>query len=205
MSDPDRHLQAETATPFEKALNGVNARLLDLDQNVIRRNREATSVEKEFLPALAWERSVHHWSGDEATDRDRTETSFADHGTYGRPDAQEGEIALDTGVNVRVVEFFEDATLEWPDFVVEMRLAAGVAQGDLSAVAQSAICRKNVRDWPSRLRVRGPDVPGGFSIGVATRPFARVAILPSDPVPPFTSFVFGAATRSIPSHKVLPL
>lgn len=202
MSDDD--LLPRNATPWERALSKTSARLLATDTDVIRRERDPLHCDRAFLPALGMERSVHHYTGtDVAADRARTASSFSDHCAYGTPAALEQEIALDTGQEIGVVEFFEELGLEWPDFAVESIVDPGDPTPDLAALRASAIRRKNVRDWPHiRVRVNNPVAP--LYIGAATHKGVTVRVLPEDALPPPPQLYIGAATRKVIEVRVLP-
>ena len=208
MSDPAdaADLLPPNATPFERSESSVSARILDTDTNIIRRARDPFATPSNILPFLAAERSVHHYTGtNEALDRASTASSFADHIAYGSPDALEAEIALDLALSIRIVEFNEEPGMEWPDFFVEALIDPGDAAPDIDALWSSAIRRKNVRDWPSRLRVFGRQPPGTdwFGAGVSTSPCVR--ILPEDALPPPPTFFAGAGTHAQPKVRVRPL
>jgi phage tail P2-like protein len=203
VSDDD--LLPGNATAWERAQSKTSARLLATDTNVIRRERDPLHCDAAFAPFLGMERSVHHYTGEnEALDRARIASSFADHCSYGTPAALEQEIALDTGQDVRVVEFFEDATLEWPDFVVETLVDPGEPTPDLAALQASATRRKNVRDWP-HVRVRGRQPVAPLHIAGASHMTSAVRILPEDALPPTPQIFVGAGTRAIVRNRVLPL
>lgn len=193
------------ATAWERAQSKTSARLLGTDTDVIRRERDPLHCDKQFLPFLGMERSVHHYTGtNEALDRARTASSFQDHASYGAPAALEREIAQDTGQDVRVIEFFEEQGLEWPDFVVETAIDPGAPRPDLAALWESAIRRKNVRDMPV-LRVRGRQPVSPLYVAAATHMNAAVRILPEDALPPPKQLFIGAAQRSIVTTRILPL
>lgn len=200
----DLDLLPPNATVLERIVSKTDGRVLDTDTDIIRRNRIATTVQAKFLPALAWERSVHHWTGtDEALDRARTASSFADHGTYGRPDTQEGEIATDTGLVVGLVESGQEIGLEWPDFVVEAIVQPGDPTPDVGAMLGSALLRKNVRDWPSvRIRVAQPIGTDWIGAAIHVGPIVRIA--PADTLPPSPSLYVGATVYPLPLVRILP-
>lgn len=202
MSDDD--LLPGNATPFERALSRTSARILATDTDAVRRERDPLHCDAQFLPPLAMERSVHHYTGTDATlDRARTASSFADHTAYGTAAALEREISLDVGREVRVVEFFEDGSLAWPDFAVEMLVDPGEPTPDLAAMKASAIRRKNVRDWPHpRVRVRQPE--GAIYIGAAHSLAATLIVLPEDAAPLPPNLYTGAITRLTATLRVLP-
>ena len=193
------------ATAFEQVESTVSERLLTTDTDIIRRARVGATTPAEFLPFLAWERSVHYWSPtDEAGNRARTDSSFGDHLSYGTPAALEAEISLDTGLDVRIVEFFEDQTLEWPDFALEAVIAPGEDTPDTSGIWRSAVFRKNVRDWPSHVRVRGLQPVATDWIGAGINSSPKVRVLPLDALPPLPTIYAGATTLAWPRIKVLP-
>lgn len=191
------------ATAFERAQSMTSARILATETNAVRRERDPAHCDKQFLPFLAMERSVHHYAGDETLDRARAATSFADHAAYGTAAALEAEISLDIGREARVVEAHEDSSLEWPDFAVELLVDPGEPTPDLAAMQASAIRRKNVRDWPHpRIRVRQPEAPlyiaAASSLGVTLR------VLPEDALPPPPQIYVGATARVVLNVKVSP-
>ncbi len=190
------------ATPFERAGSGADRRVLSADVDAIRRARLPAECPSAFVPFLAWERSVHFTDrADEAGNRARTQSSFADHGSYGSPSALEGEIALDVGAPVLVTEFFERSDLDWPFFAVEAVMAPGATPPcDLDALWQSALKRKNVRDMPL-IGVRVVQPPAIASVAAATVVSMRMKNVASIPVGPFA----GATSRFLPQIKVFPL
>jgi len=198
VSDDD--LLPGAATEFERAHAKTSARILATDTAVIRRERDPAQCDAAFLPFLAAERSVHHYAGDAATKRARTAASFDDHLAYGTPAALEAEIAQDTGQQVRVVEFFDDGALEWPDFVVESYVDPGVPPPDLDAVMRAAIRRKNVRDWPSAVRPHYRNGHGDLFHGAATSFSVRVRTV--EPAAP--NIFHGAAARFLPQIRTTP-
>lgn len=197
-----RDLLPTNATAFEKANSETSSRLLDLDVAAIRRERDPARCDAAFVPFLAWERSVHFYDpADDAGNRSRIESSFQDHLNYGSPDALEAEIALDTGQTVRLIEFWQERDLTWPDFVVESVIAPGDPQPDLDAVMASALKRKNVRDMPiARLGLRQP--PGLVNVGATQAVSMRIANAVKPPPPP--PYV-GAAQRLTLQTQVRPL
>jgi hypothetical protein len=177
--------------------------MLDVDTDAIRRARQPAHCGAQFVPFLAWERSVHFYDpADEAGNRARIETSFEDHLNYGAPPALEAEIALDTGQTVRVIEFFEEAGLEWPDFAVASVIDPGDPAPDMDALLASAMTRKNVRDWPLP-RVLGRQPPGACFVGGGTGVFITAKILST--VPPRPNAFVGGGSGVFISAKILPL
>lgn len=73
------------ATRWETAEELADATRYPLDTDVIRRTKDALEVDPEFLPLLAWERSVDIWfpGQTEAARRYITDRSFAIHKTKG--------------------------------------------------------------------------------------------------------------------------
>jgi phage tail P2-like protein len=194
-------LLPSNATPFERALSSAGERMLSVDTDVIRRERDPSRCAAAFVPFLAWERSVHFFDpADEAGNRSRVQSAFNDHLNYGSPDALEAEIALDTGQNVHLVEFWEERDLSWPDFVVESLITPGDAAPDLDALMASALKRKNVRDMP-HVRTRVVQPPAIVSAGAAHRVLLTIGnatrTLPSPAV--------GAAHRLLQTNQVRPL
>ncbi len=191
------------AVAFEAANSKVASRLFDLDVGVIEKSRDPQNCDAAFTPFLAWERSIHFWSpNDEVGNRARIASSFSDHCAYGAPAALEAEIALDTGQDVRVIEFFEEPGLTWPDFVVASQIDAGDPLPDIDALMASALTRKNVRDMPSpRIFARQP--AGACHLGAASGVIVTAKILASAPPQPSTRV--GAATGVLVSAKILPL
>lgn len=194
-------LLPSNATPFERAISGAGARMLSVDADAIRRERDPSRCDAAFVPFLAWERSVHFYDpADESGNRSRIESSFNDHLNYGSPDALQSEIALDTGQAVHLVEFWEERDLTWPDFVVESVIVPGDPAPDLDAVMASALKRKNVRDVPHvRTRVIQPaavlNVGAAHHISMRITPAATVPMLPN----------VGATHRLLPHLQVRPL
>jgi phage tail P2-like protein len=194
------------ATPFESAQSAEDNRILGADVAAIRRERQPASCDEAFIAPLAWERSIHFWApGDDAGNRARIASSFADHGAYGSPAALEQEIALDTGLSVTVREFWEIAGLVWPDFVVDVAVAPGDPAPDLSAVAASANARKNVRDVLARVRQVAAQPAAPLNVGAACCVTPRMTILPLGGAPHDPQLYVGASTRALPHVTVLPL
>jgi phage tail P2-like protein len=194
------------ATPFERAQSATDGRLLNADVAAIRRERQPASCDAAFVAPLAWERSIHFWSpGDDAGNRARVASSFADHGSYGSPPALEQEIALDTGLPIAVREFWEIAGLSFPYFVVDCLVEIGDPAPDLAAIAASANARKNVRDVLARVRFVAAQPAAGLAVGAACCVNPRVKILPLNAAPPPPQIYVGASTRALPHVTVLPL
>lgn len=199
-----RDLLPGNATAYERAQSETSARLLDVDIDMIRRARRPDQCAAAFVPLLGWERSVHFWrTGDEAGNRGRIESSFADHTAYGTPAALEREISLDVGSAVRVRDFYQ-AGLEWPEFLVEIPASEGAAPPSAALVWQSALRRKNVRDWPVVRYVARKSGP--LSFGAFVRLAALVRVRPADPTirlrPP--SYL-GAGLSMFADYYVRPL
>jgi phage tail P2-like protein len=196
-------LLPNNATPFERVHSRVSARLFDLNVGIIEQSRDPAHCDAAFVPFLAWERSVHFWSAtDEAGNRARIESSFNDHLNYGSPQALEAEIALDTGQNIRVVEYFEDPSLVWPEFAVASVIDPGDPLPDIDALMASALTRKNVRDMPgARVLARQP--AGACFVGGGTGVTVTAKILSA--VPPQPSAFIGAGTGVTVTAKILPL
>ncbi len=193
-------------TPFEYALGMTSARILNVDTQAIRRERDPLQCDIAFLPFLGWERSVHHYTGtDPAADAESVASSFDDHCSYGAPAALEAEIALDTGQIITVVEFFEENDLVWPEFVAESVVDPGDPVPDLAAVRASALLRKNVRDKLHSVRLRGRQPAACVQIGAAAHVSPNVQILPAVIPAPLPNIEIGAATRVFPAAQILPL
>jgi phage tail P2-like protein len=194
------------ATPFERAQSAEDNRVLDADVAAVRRERQPASCDEAFIAPLAWERSIHFWDpNDDAGNRARVASSFADHGAYGAPPALEAEIALDTGLAVTVREFWEIAGLSWPDFVVDVAIEPGEAAPDIGAIAASANARKNVRDVLARVRLFAAQPAAGVAVGAATCVTPRMTILPLGGAPHDPQIYVGASTRVLPRFTILPL
>jgi phage tail P2-like protein len=194
-----------SATPWMRVNSKVSARILDTDADVIRRERDPSRCDAQFVPFLAWERSVHFYApNDEAGNRARVASSFQDHVNYGSPAALEAEIALDTGYRIEVVEFFQDASLVWPWFFVQAVINPGDPLPDMKgAVMKSALNRKNVRDMPAvRIRVQQP--AGALYVGAACNFAIQAKIFPQAAPPPPPQIRVGAAARFFPLNKILP-
>jgi phage tail P2-like protein len=190
------------ATAYERAQAEVSSRLLAVDTQAIRRERDPLACDAAFVPYLGWERSVHHWTGIDAVDRASTATSFQDHLSYGAPAALEKEISLDVGAGVTVQDFFE-AGLAWPNFLIVMPAVDDGAPPDAGLVWRSAISRKNVRDYPV-LRYVAQEA-GSLVVGAFMRVAATIRVEPLDP----TAYVagpdyVGAALRVIATIKLEP-
>jgi len=194
------------ATPFERAQSAEDNRVLAADVAAIRRERQPASCDEAFVAPLAWERSIHFWNpSDDAENRARIASSFADHGGYGSPPALEDEIALDTGLPVTVREFWQLAGLAWPDFVVDVAIAPGEAAPDVGAVIASALKRKNVRDVLAAVRLLAAQPAANVNVGAATCVTPRLTILPLGGAPHDPQIYVGASTRVLPHFTVLPL
>lgn len=189
------------ATPFEKAASAADRRVLSADADAIRRARDPAAAPAAVTPFLAWERSVHFYDpADEAGNRARTASSFADHTAYGSATALEAEIALDVGFPVKVREWFEERDLAFPGFAVEADMDPGPTPPDLDAVMASALKRRNVRDIP-RPRVRVNQPPAHLYCG-ATQ---LITIKSANRIPRVLLPMVGATTRFLPQFKVKPL
>jgi len=194
------------ATPFERAQSAQDNRLLDADVAAIRRERDPTRCDAGFVAPLAWERSVHFWDpNDDAGNRARVASSFADHGTFGSASALEAEIALDVGFAVKVREFNQLARLEWPDFVVDVAINPGDAPPDVAAVRKSAEARKNPRDTLAAVRLVANHPPSPLYVGAASTVRPNVKILPLGGAKPAPQLHVAAASRVLPQIKILPL
>jgi phage tail P2-like protein len=194
------------ATPFESAQSAEDNRILAADTNAIRRERRPATCDEAFVAPLAWERSIHFWSpGDDAENRARIASSFADHGAYGSPAALEDEIALDTGLPVTVREFWELPGLVWPDFAVDVAVEIGEAAPSVAAITASANARKNVRDVLAAVRFVAPQPPAELAVGAASFVSPRVTILPLGCAPHDPQIYVGASTRVLPRFTILPL
>lgn len=198
----DQTLLPTNATAWERANSTVSSRLLAAPVALILQERDPVNCGAKFVAALAWERSVHFWSAtDTAGNRARVASSFADHCAYGTPAALEAEIALDTGQNVRIVEFFEDPSLVWPQFAVSSVIHPGDPLPDMDALMASALRRKNVRDWPlPRVHAIQPGAAEyvGAACGVTVTAWLPVAL----PVPPQSCL--GAAIGVTVTAHILP-
>ena len=194
------------ATPFERAQSAEDNRILAANANAVRTERQPSTCDAAFVAPLAWERGIHFWSpGDDAGNRARIASSFADHGAYGSPPALEDEIALDTGLPITVREFFELPGLAWPDFAVDVAVEIGGAAPDIGAITASANARKNVRDVLARVRFVALQPAAPLAVGAATSVAPRLKILPLGAVPPLPQFNVGATTRVAPNVTILPL
>lgn len=194
------------ATPFERAQSAEDNRILAADVAAIRRERDPSRCDAAFVAPLAWERSVHFWSpSDDAGNRARVASSFADHGAYGSAAALEAEIALDVGLAVKVREFNELERLEWPDFVVDMAINPGDAPPDVAAIRKSAEARKNPRDTLAAVRLVADQPPSPLYVGAASAVRPNVKILPLGLPKPAPQLWIGAASSMAPRLKVLPL
>ncbi len=198
-------LLPSSATAYMTAMSMTSARILDTDTDAIRREKNPSICDFQFVPFLAWERSVHYYkAADEAGNRRRIATSFVDHTLYGSPAALEAEISLDVGFSVQIVEFFEDPALVWPYFYIDVLVSPGAALPDGAAIWKSAIFRKNVRDMPAAIRARLQQLPANVYAGAATCFGISIETLPQNaPKPPPQMYV-GAATCFIVSSEILP-
>lgn len=189
-----------SATTFERALSGAGARLLAADSDVIRRSRDPSRCSAQFVPLLAWERSVRLYDpSNTAWNRARIANAFAEHCAVGSPAALESEIAFDTGQTIEIVEFWQERDLRWPYFAVNAVVAPGVVP-DLDAVWSSAIARKNVRDMPI-VRTRVVQPPAQQFFGASQ----RLALTLRNATRPALEPHVGAAQRLLPTNRVRPL
>ena len=178
-------LPDEPTTAFEAAHSAVDQRLLAENTDIIRQEREAGTCTATLLPFLAWERSLHHWTGtNDALDRARTASSFEDHAGYGSPLALEAEMRIDLAYeDVTIREYFEVKGFEWPDFQVRVGVTPdGATPPAYTDVIASAIRRKNVRDWPGQVSYEVEE-SGPFAIGAVSVLNATINLLPLDPRP----------------------
>jgi phage tail P2-like protein len=201
VSDPTVSLLPACASAFEQAQSETSARLLGAPVATIPRERQPANCDDAFLPPLAWERSVHCWNpGDDAGNRARVESAFQDHLGYGSPTALEAEIALDTGLEVAVKEFWTERDMAWPGFAVETPYAPGTPAPDMDALYASTVRRCNVRDWPRVRPLVTQDAP--LYVGAASRLALSAKVLTAAKIPlgPFV----GAAQRLAIKQKVMP-
>ncbi|MGO8738630.1 phage tail protein I [Rhodoblastus sp.] len=198
---PGDDLLPNNATALERAISGAGARMLDVDVAAIRRERSPQNCDAQFLPLLGWERSVHYWSPtDQAANRARVQTAFNDHLNYGSPVALEAEIALDTGLNIEIEEFWQ-AGLAWPYFAVNVVANPGDPAPDLAGAWSSALARKNVRDMPV-LREKLLQPPALVSVAAAAHVGLFVSVLPAVKPPP--AYLAAAISRKIVSISIQP-
>jgi hypothetical protein len=158
-------------------------------------------VTRRSCPSSAWSaRSITTPGPTRRRTAPGTASSFADHASYGTPAALEDEIALDTGQDISIVEYFEDSELEFPDFIAESVVDPGEAPPDLGAVYSSASHRKNVRDnlAKARLHVRTP--PGSLHAGAAGFFSARMTILSA---PALKGPFLGGVARFMPQQRIV--
>jgi len=190
-------------SPFERAQTDTSERILNVDADVIRRERRADQCDAKFLPLLAWETSIHHWTGtDEVADRAAVASSFDDHCAYGSPEALEREISLDVGYAVKVRDFWEFGGV-WPQFLVEIPAQPEATYAMPADVWASALRRKNVRDIPVVQVVTRSTGPLNFAAQMIIH--AAIRILPMDPTPHFdTPMGVGAALRVFAIFNVRP-
>ncbi|MGA2491851.1 MAG: phage tail protein [Roseiarcus sp.] len=195
------------ATAWERANAEVSApRMLDAPVATIGKERDPVHCDGAFVAPLGWERSVHFWSpNDDAGNRARVASSFPDHLNYGCPATLEAEIALDTGFAITVREFWELASLVWPDFVVDVAINPGEPSPDLAPVWASALARKPVRDVLASVRLFAAQPPTPLYVGAASAVRPNVKILPDGLPKPPPQLWIGAASRMAPRLKVLPL
>lgn len=172
-SEAPDDLLPDNATAFERAQSQTSARLLDAPTHVICDARRGASAPSQLLGHLAWERSVHKTSANVGVLRARIDSSFADHLSYGSPEALEKEIGLDVGrSDITIRDFFEVRGAEWPDFFIVFPVGPGhpAPPTNLATILRSALARKNVRDWPSiRFEARPEPATAVVSVGVQVR------------------------------------
>ncbi|MBB4199051.1 phage tail P2-like protein [Rhodoblastus sphagnicola] len=180
-----------TASPTEHALSSAGARMLALDVQAIRRNRQPMQCSAAFLPLLCWERSLRRFDpADSYFNRARAQNAFVEHELAGTPAMLETEISFDLGYPVTIRDFFE-AGLAWPGFEALVTLDPTRDPPDSGSVLTSVMARKNVRDWPA-LRYQAP--AAGNVFGAACAVGGLIQILPDDPNPrALGGAVFGAA------------
>ncbi len=201
----DAGLLPGNATAWERANSTVSERMLTVPVLAILKERDPAQCDAQFIAPLAWERSVHFWNpNDVAGNRARVASSFSDHLQYGSPSALEAEIALDTGLSIRVREFWELPGLAWPDFVIDVNINPGDAVPNVAAVYASVLQRKPPRDVLVNLRVVADQPPAPLVVGIGVGVTARIVVLPSGGAPASPAFVAGAAIRVMPYVKVLP-
>ena len=198
---PAQDLLPANATPFMRALSRTSARILNADTQAVRRERDPAQCGGQFVPFLAWERSVHHYVvGDLAGNRAKVAASFVDHLSFGTPCALESEIAQDTGQAIEIVEYFQDPSLVWPYFWVCTLVNPGDPAPNTQAVWNSAILRKNVRDMPKvavKLNQPGAQNYAGAATGVTI-------ICRFPPANPLPQIYVGARARIFNIVKILP-
>ncbi len=201
----DLTLLPGNATAWETANSTVSERMLSTPVSTILAERDPTQCSAAFVAPLAWERSVHFWNpNDDAGNRARIVSSFSDHLQYGSPAALESEIALDTGLSIRVREFWELPGLVWPDFVVDININPGDPTPNVAGVYASALHRKPPRDVLTNLRVVAAQPPAPVIVGIGVGVTARMVVLPAGGAPPDPAYLAAATTRVMPNIKVLP-
>jgi len=194
------------ATPFEKAESATDGvRVLAAPTQLIRTERQPDTCSPPFVAPLAWERGIHFWApGDDAGNRARTASSFADHGSYGAPATLEEEISLDTGYPIVIREFWEVPSGTWPDFLADVVINPGDPHPNLAVVTASALRRKNVRDLYLGARVFANQPVADLTVGAACAFSVMSTILPlASAITP--AMTVGAATRFVVQSTVLPL
>jgi P2-related tail formation protein len=195
------------ATAWERANAEVSAaNMLRSPVATIPRERDPLACDAAFVAPLGWERSVHFWNpGDDAGNRARIASSFADHLNYGCPATLENEISLDTGLTVTVREFFEVAGLTWPDFVVDIDIEPGDPAPNVAAVYAAALTRKPARDVLAMVRLLAAQPAASVFVAAATCVAPRLIVLPLGGAKPDPQIYVGAGTRVMPIVTVLPL
>lgn len=162
MNIDEDHLLPEREKDATKALSLAQARVLDVDMDVIRRSVLASYSPAGLLPWLAWDRSVDEYvdSWPEAVKRHVIRDSFPYHTIKGTPAALKRALAQ---LN------FETTVTEWFEYGGEpylFRIAFRIAEnGSLNEEEFRALFRlifaaKNVRSYLDRFlistQVRAP-------------------------------------------------
>ncbi|WP_274626575.1 phage tail protein I [Arvimicrobium flavum] len=140
-------LLPSSASPFLKSLSVSQARILDVDMDVIRRSVLAHISPASLLPWLAWDRSVDEYvdSWPEEVKRAVIGGSFPYHKIKGTPGALKAALAS-LGFETTVTEWFEYGGEPYRFRVkVVKHDGASLTQTEYQALRRLIMSAKNVR------------------------------------------------------------
>lgn len=165
----DEALLPQNATAFETAESETSARMLAVPADDIRLMRRAASAPAQFLPYLAWERSVDVWdpAWSEATKRAVVAASFDVHQHKGTRYAL--DVALGAmGLSIATKEWFEYAGGAYRFRLIVNMETIGVYNAALHAnIVRVAFSAKNTRSYLDQIGVARPGVPAIVYVGGA--------------------------------------
>lgn len=203
---PGEHLlPVANASAIEKAMSGVDNRLLGLPHSIIRSAWDADTCPVDLLPYLAVAWSVDEWDPDwpEATKRAVIKASPEIHRLKGTKGAIRRAIES-LGLGAKVEEWFEYAGLAY-SFRITVRLAPAMVWRlrQVNLLWRTALKTKNVRSWLSGIVVVVPppsDHPT-IGLGLAMRTSTRLRIT-FDPVSQITPQRLNVNVGAVPISRI---